>query len=713
MATIGTSVELYDKISAPVNKMIGAINNMIGAYHSLDGAMDSGFDPGVIHEAEAALIQAREQVDHLGDEIRNNEKNQKDFNDEIENGSVSMDGLVGKVMGLAGAYLSVKGAVDFISKAMEGSNLESSIVAQLKNVLKNVGAAQGAFEALQEESLRFEAEGMYGAAEMLAGAGELATYISDTDAIKSMMGTLANYAAGMSGGGALNSDQIVEYGTQLGKALMGSYDGLKKKGFELTDAQKKIIDGTATQTEVAEELGLTLGEVASMSDEMHKALVLDSVIAESWGGLYESMSNTPEGKIAMLQNAWGDVMDSVGYQLTPVVMDLFDTIRENMPEIKKVILGITSVLGVAIAPIEFLVDNWSILAPIIGGVAAALAIYTAALLVNNTIQWVNNAAKTIGILMSIAHGAAITKEMTATTGMTASQLAFNAALLSCPLTWILLIIIAVIAIIYAVIAAINKLTGSTISATGVIVGALMAAVAFIWNLFIALVDLILGCVNYLVNPWIAFANFFANLFNDPIGSIIHLFGDLADNILGVVETIAKALDKVFGSNLAGTVQGWRSGLDSMVEEAANKYGNGSYEKVADELNLSSETLGLKRWAYGDAYNTGYKWGEGIGNSVSTGVEEMLGGSGLSEDIATTAENTGKTADALDITNEDLKYLRDMAETEAVNRFTTAEIKVEMTNNNNVNNNMDLDGVVDYLTNGVNEAMERAAEGVYA
>ena len=115
--------------------MISAIDNMIGAYHSLDNAMDDGFDPGKIRQAEAALIQAQEQVDQLGDYIKQNEDKQDDFNDEVSNGAVEMDGLVNKVMGLAGAYLSVKGVVDLISNAMEGSNLESNINAQLKNVL--------------------------------------------------------------------------------------------------------------------------------------------------------------------------------------------------------------------------------------------------------------------------------------------------------------------------------------------------------------------------------------------------------------------------------------------------------------------------------------------------------------------------------------------------------------------------------------------------
>ena len=81
-------------------------------------------------------------------------------------------------------------------------------------------------------------------------------------------------------------------------------------------------------------------------------------------------------------------------------------------------------------------------------------------------------------------------------------------------------------------------------------------------------------------------------------------------------------------------------------------------------------------------------------------------------IAGIEDNTGKVADSVDITNEELKYLRDIAERDVINRFTTAEIKVEMTNHNNVSSDRDLDGIVDYLVVGINEAMVKAAEGVH-
>ena len=71
------------------------------------------------------------------------------------------------------------------------------------------------------------------------------------------------------------------------------------------------------------------------------------------------------------------------------------------------------------------------------------------------------------------------------------------------------------------------------------------------------------------------------------------------------------------------------------------------------------------------------------------------------------------ADSVDISAENLKYLRDMAERDVVNRFTTAEIRVDMQNHNTINSSMDIDGVVSRLVTGVNQAMEQSAEGVYA
>ena len=77
-----------------------------------------------------------------------------------------------------------------------------------------------------------------------------------------------------------------------------------------------------------------------------------------------------------------------------------------------------------------------------------------------------------------------------------------------------------------------------------------------------------------------------------------------------------------------------------------------------------------------------------------------------------ADNTADIADDMDITEEELKYLRDIAEQETVNRFTTAEINIEQRNHNNISSEMDLDGIVSGLTDAVKEATSIAAEGVH-
>ena len=94
----------------------------------------------------------------------------------------------------------------------------------------------------------------------------------------------------------------------------------------------------------------------------------------------------------------------------------------------------------------------------------------------------------------------------------------------------------------------------------------------------------------------------------------------------------------------------------------------------------------------------YSGGNGLGD-IGSGVDDIAG-------------NTGDIADSMDITEEELKYLRDIAERETINRFTTAEIKIEQTNNNNISSDVDLDGLITNLTDAVGEAVSVAAKGVH-
>ena len=672
MSSIGTSIELYDRLSAPINNMIGAINNMIGAYHSLDRAMDDGFDPTQIHQAEAALIQAQEQVDQIGKYITENERKQQRFNDEVKE-SVGLGSQLKTILGGIGIYFGLSEIKNQVSQAIN----YASDLQEVQNVVDTVFGKNSVVDDWSKNTLE------------AFGLNELSA--------KRFSGTMGAMLKSSGVSGQAVTDMSMKI-TELAGDMASFYN------LEGEEAFNKLRSGISGETEPLKQLGINMS-VANL-----EAFALSQGIKESYNEMsqaeqvmlrYNYLLQTTEdasGDFANTSESFANQQKLLTENWKAFTGELAGSV---LPILASGIKMLNSVVG-------FMAENWSIIAPILGGVAAALALVNAPLLVQAGL-WLWNSVLVpayTAVLTFLKIGYGVLTGSTA--AASAAQFQYNNALLACPLTWILLIIIAVIAIIYAVIAAINKLTGKSISATGVIVGALMTAVAFIWNLFLGLLDLVLACVNFMYNKWAMFANFFANLFNDPIGSIIHLFGDMADNVLGILESIAKAMDKLFGTNMAGAVQGWRSNLDGFIEGAANKYGNGSYEKVMEEINLSSESLGLSRWAYGDAYNTGYNWGANLGSEVS----DALDTSSVAENMATTAANTGKSADALDITSEDLKYLKDLAERDVVNKFTTAEIKVDMTNNNNINKNMDLDGVVEYLVVGVNEAMEKAAEGVH-
>lgn len=199
--------------------------------------------------------------------------------------------------------------------------------------------ATSAYDAILAKASEIQSRGIYGDEAMIAGAAEFATYFSDANAILSMMDTLTDYAMGMSGGGALDSTAMVDYATGLGKIMSGSYDAMTKKGFEFTDTQKAIIEGTATEAQIVAELGQ---EYLGMSQDMQAAAAINAVISEGWGGLYETMSNTPEGKLIQLNNTLGDIKENVGAGIYPAVVRFVDMIQSHTPQIEAAAMGLAT-----------------------------------------------------------------------------------------------------------------------------------------------------------------------------------------------------------------------------------------------------------------------------------------------------------------------------------------------------------------------------------
>ncbi len=710
MSAIRTSIVVNDGMSSALRGMNKALNIVLNSFAALESVADDPMQTAAIQTAREELAGVSLQVDSVEDEIRRAAEAQENYTEKVQGSHRASKGLLGTLKQVAAAY----GVGQMASKALDTADAWSQTSARI-----SLAAREG--ENVDEIQQR-----------IFESANRARSAYMDTADVVAKMGQRAGSAFG-------STDEIIAFTETLSKMYKiagASQEEQKSSMLQLTQALGSgVLRGEEFNAvfeaapnimqAVADYMDVPLGKLKDLASEgqITAGIVKNAVLgaAEEVNSDFASMPATFEQAWSLFSNQALMALDPVWDKLGEISSsDDFQSFASLSGQALAVFAGtVVSLLDAVAGAAGFVADNWSMIGPIVYGVAAAIALYTAALVANNTVQAIGNGLKAAAALQETVHAAHLAMSTGATFAATAAQYGLNAALLACPLTWILLAIIAVIAILYAAVAAINKVTGSTYSASGIIMGVVSVAVSFVMNLFLALLELVFGVVERLVNPFVVFANFLANVFVDPVGAVIHLFGDMADSVLAILEKIASAIDLVFGSNLAAAVSDWRGTLSAKVEGAAEKYGNGKYQKVMDNLDLSVEKTGMGRFDYGAAWDKGYSQGEAWGDKISGifsgnkgsggtgGYEDLLGS--IDTGVGETASNTGK---ALDISDENLKYMRDIAERDAINRFTTAEIRVDMVNNNSVSSNMDLDGMMDYMVTGVKTAMEQAAEGVH-
>ena len=673
MASIKSQMTLDDGMSRVLTKITHVLDTTLKCFEDMQGAMGESFDAELIQSCHIELAEVNNDIRSMETYLARAKDREDELNESFSRGTQNADDLLQKVTAIGTAALSFGLIKNLIEEALENANTQLSAEVQLNTVMGNMGTLRY-YDKVLDKAADIQRHGMFGDEAMIAGAAELATYFSDADAILSMMDTLTDYAAGMSLGDAVDAKQMTDYATNLGKIMTGTYTAMSQKGFEFTEAQKAIIEGTATQAQVVEALG---AEYVSMSNDMQAAAVINDIIGESFGHMYEAMSNTPKGKLQALKNTFGDLSESVGIILYPAVM------------------GVAKALG-------WVADNIEIITPLVIGLGAAFLVFQVAA------HWTEIAAAATaiyhGVINFLSIGFGVLTGNTA--AASAAVFTFNSALLASPITWIIMALLVLIGVLYAVVAIINKVTGSSISATGIICGAVAVALAFIGNAAIGLLNALLQWAWNFVAPFLSIVEFILNVCNGGFDS----FGDAVANLIGQIiswflnlgKVVTKIIDAIFGTN-------WTAGLNSLAD-AVTAWGK---NENAITLEKNAPTIDY-RFEYGDAWDAGYDFGEGLANKVGDLGDMGYYMDGIGDDTADIADSTAKTAGALTVSNETLEYLRDIAERDAINRFTTAEVKIDMTGmTNRIEGEADLDGVLSTLTDGFAEALVVAAEGVHA
>lgn len=704
-----------DTANAELEQLRSQLNQAVQNQEDLNRAMER-MDVSAANEAYLRLSSTVSNTERY---IRDNTDEQGRFNRAIDEGTQGAGDLMNMIKGAVAAYASVQ----TIGKVMDLSDQLTSTTARLNLMNDGLQTTQD----LQNM--------IYLSAERSRGA-----YQATADAV-SKLGLMAGDAFS-------SSEEIIAFTEQLNKqfTIAGTETaGIEAAMLQLTQAMcsgvlrgeeyNSILEQAPNIIQaIADYMEVPKGQLKDMAaeGEITAEIVKNAMFAaaDETNAKFEAMPKTFSQIWTSFQNTALMAFQPVLQRLNDVAnSEAFQTFINGAIEALSMVAGIVVEIFNLIASVGTMIaDNWSWLSPIIYGVAAALLVYYGRLML---VRGAELALAAVQGVVAVAKGilAAATMLVTgATWAQTTAQYGLNAAMYACPIVWIIILIIALIALFYAAVAAVNKFAGTSVSATGIICGVFMVAAAFIGNLFVALINFVIDIFVVLWNFIAAFANFFGNVFNDPVGAIARLFFDLVDTVLSLLQSLASAIDTIFGSNLAGAVQGWRDSLGGWVDST---FGQG--EEIMAKLN--AEDLHLDRFEYSSAWDAGYSFGEGIDESIAnfdpsslfdtnvpgagdyadlSGYGSDLGGlGGIGSGVDDIAGNTGAIADSMDITEEDLKYLRDIAEQEAVNRFTTAEISVDMSGmQNNISNGMDLDGVISGLTEGVNEAIDSMAEGVH-
>lgn len=427
---------------------------------------------------------------------------------------------------------------------------------------------------------------------------------TDTMGLVSQLGTMAGDAFS-------SSKEIVQFAEQLNKQLAMS-------GASGSSAQAAIL-----QLEQGLASGVLRGD--ELNSVMEQAPAIAKSIADymkvSVGELREMGS---KGQITadIVKNALFAAAKDTNeeFEKTPMTWAQVWTVASNTA---------VRALDPLLTAINWVANNLDVAIPLVVSLGAAFGVLLIAA------NWTNILA-------------------TSTKTAASMQAFYNAVMAANPIALTAAAVLVLVAALYGGVAAFNKLTGSSISATGLITGVFTTMGAFILN----------GTLVPLHNGFAAFVNFLGNAFNDPITAIDVLFYDMSITILKYVQNVAQGLEGLINM-IPGVEVNMTSGIDKLIGKL--EYGrnwtikqNGYKEYIKPWENFD----------LGKSYKAGYNWGANLGKSglmgTGTGELEIPQAADVKDLLTNIDKNTGKIAKTVDLSDEQIKMLVDVAERKYVN-----------------------------------------------
>lgn len=477
----------------------------------------------------------------------------------------------------------------------------------------------------------------------------------------------------------LAGDAIVD----MSKDMVGlAGDMASFYNLDLETAFEKIRSGISGETEPLKQLGINMSvanleayalsqgittaynEMSQAEQVMLRYNYLMSTTADAQGD-FARTQDSYANQTRLLSESWLEFTGVMAEQLLPVLTTIVSWLNNI---------------------VAFLTENADMVSAVLVGLATTVSILAVAWVVHAAAQWLAVAANQALIV----------------------------SLLSNPILWIALIIGVLVAAMYRWIQSIGGVKNAwEICKLALIVGWNAVKLAFFTGVYwvIDLVDKLKLC-------WQKAGVAIANFMGDMKVSVLTILQNMINGAIDIINKFIGVLNKIPGVSI-DAIEHVTFATTAAAENEAAKSARAA-DLAAYESELASakagrdahiDSLKAELNSSVDALQAAYAQAKADAAADSSAEQTALDGIGA--DTAGINDSAGSAAASLKETTEDLKYMRDLAEQEAINRFTTAEVKIDMTGmTNRIDSDMDLDGVLNTLTEGFAEALEVAAEGVH-
>lgn len=753
-----------DALVKAINKVQNAVNNTAKNNSKLSTAINKNVN---------ATNKLRTAADKVATSVEKQATAQNKVTQAVkkttaaqERSQDAVDGIIDKVKALARAYLGVMGmraaieSADTLTGAQNQlNNLAGGNAAQTKDVLDKVYAASVRSRGDYATMMKNVGKSMTLAPDAFHGNIDNAIAFQE---IMAKSYKLSGASAAEQSSSMYQLVQALGSGVLQGDELRSIREGAPLAAKEIEKFAQEVYNTTKSLKE--------MGSEGMLTSELVVAAILgaEDKIQES----FENTQMTFGDAWNRIKNDAQKAFEPVFIQLTAMLNDFAES--GGFEKIGNAFVAIADAIQIALAwakiAFTWIADNWDWLSYVLITVGSVIlgvwiSLKLAFLMAGVAMAWAFIMANLPLIMLVIGIIALI--QLIWAIATTAQDVCDFIATLAYQIAYIIAIVLGIILVLS--LATGQVIIGGTLALVLLIIGIVALAVSMIityleeivggiyWvgavatNIWYGILGVISGTISVVVALAIMIGNAFVEAWQESAASFWDFVATVETGVLKVANLINKVLG-IFGISID------TSGLESAIMSAKGKASSAGAKADAAGSAIASQSL-AEAWANGygkyadkmvdtgDAYNKGYEVGAGIRDTINGSVnglkdklnkENLLDKLGLDnsylpdknygagtgtggydpadllDGVNKTAGNTGRMADSMELAEEDLAYLKDVANMEWKKEFTTATIKVDMNNSGaTINNQGDLDGIVTKLTTALYEELDAVAHGVYA